>query len=238
MPRVNSSTVAPASAHARELHGCGCGCERWKSSGDLATKLSVRRGRHCTRFRRIFTRAARSSRLCLERLRQGPLRERIETRFVPTAANRTTRVWRRRPQVRPLGGRRLWPASSSRHSQAPKSAALLLRRTTGAAATRRPAPRHTRRPCGRGPGDSSPDGATAGPARPGCGRPGLPADRSGASGPHNLRHTTPHTLTATHCATDSDREPAQLSCLGSAWQGDPLCGARTWLRRFPAGRLK
>jgi hypothetical protein len=38
----------------------------------------------------------------------------------------TTGVWPRRPQVRPFGGLRPWPDSSSRQSQAPRSAAVLL----------------------------------------------------------------------------------------------------------------
>src|SRR6266513_2408129 len=37
----------------------------------------------------------------------------------------TTGVWPRRPQVRPLGGLKPWPDSSSKTSQAPRSAAAL-----------------------------------------------------------------------------------------------------------------
>jgi hypothetical protein len=50
----------------------------------------------------------------------------IETRLVPAAVTRTTGVRPRRPQVRPLGGLRPWPASSSKQTQAPKSAAFFL----------------------------------------------------------------------------------------------------------------
>jgi hypothetical protein len=38
----------------------------------------------------------------------------------------TTGVTPRRPQVRPLGGLKPWPDSSSKTSQAPRSAAVLL----------------------------------------------------------------------------------------------------------------
>lgn len=43
---------------------------------------------------------------------------------MPAAVTRTTGARPRRPQVRPLGGLRRWPATSSKQSQVPKSAAL------------------------------------------------------------------------------------------------------------------
>ncbi len=49
----------------------------------------------------------------------------IETRLLPCAVTFTTGVRPRRPQVRPLGGLRPWPDSSSKQSQAPRSAAVL-----------------------------------------------------------------------------------------------------------------
>jgi hypothetical protein len=49
-----------------------------------------------------------------------------EARLFLTPVTRTTGVWPRRPQVQPLGGLRPWPDSSSKTSQAPKSAAVLL----------------------------------------------------------------------------------------------------------------
>jgi hypothetical protein len=52
----------------------------------------------------------------------------IETRLLPWAVTFTTGVRPRRPQVRPLGGLRPWPDSSSKQSQAPRSAAVLLSR--------------------------------------------------------------------------------------------------------------
>ena len=48
-----------------------------------------------------------------------------ETRLLPCAVTFTTGVRPRRPQVRPLGGLRPWPDSSSKQSQAPRSAAVL-----------------------------------------------------------------------------------------------------------------
>ena len=50
----------------------------------------------------------------------------IETRLLPCAVTFTTGVRPRRPQVRPLGGLRPWPDSSSKQSHAPRSAAVLL----------------------------------------------------------------------------------------------------------------
>src|SRR5580700_11761370 len=80
----------------------------------------------------------------------------IETRLLPWAVTFTTGVRPRRPQVRPLGGLRPWPDSSSKQSQAPRSAAVLLSRARSPPATRRwwP-PRPARRPGGPGPGRSS-----------------------------------------------------------------------------------
>jgi hypothetical protein len=49
-----------------------------------------------------------------------------DTRVLGPPAARTTRVWPRRPQVRPLGGLRPWPDSSWKQSQAPRSAAALI----------------------------------------------------------------------------------------------------------------
>ena len=42
-----------------------------------------------------------------------------------TGTPRWVRVWPPRPQVRPMGSLRLWPDSSSKQSQAPRSAAVL-----------------------------------------------------------------------------------------------------------------
>jgi hypothetical protein len=83
----------------------------------------------------------------------------IETRLLPWAVTFTTGVRPRRPQVRPLGGLRPWPDSSSKQSQAPRSAAVLLSRARSPPATRRwwP-PRPARRPGGPGPGRSSRSG--------------------------------------------------------------------------------
>ena len=52
----------------------------------------------------------------------------------------TTGVWPRRAQVRAFGGRRLWPASSSKQMHAPVSAASLIlqpRQLRGRQAARR-----------------------------------------------------------------------------------------------------
>jgi len=50
----------------------------------------------------------------------------IETRILPCAVTFTTGVRRRRPWCGPLGGLRPWPDSSSKQSQAPRSAAVPL----------------------------------------------------------------------------------------------------------------
>jgi hypothetical protein len=49
-----------------------------------------------------------------------------DTRVLWPPVTVTTGVWPRRPQVRPFGGLRPWPDSSSKTSQAPRSAAVLL----------------------------------------------------------------------------------------------------------------
>jgi len=51
-----------------------------------------------------------------------------DTRRLPEPVTFTTGVVPRRPQVRPLGGLKPWPDSSSKTSQAPRSAAVLYRR--------------------------------------------------------------------------------------------------------------
>ena len=49
-----------------------------------------------------------------------------EIRLLLPPVTVTTGVLPRRPQVRPFGGLRPWPDSSSKQSQAPRSAAALL----------------------------------------------------------------------------------------------------------------
>ena len=49
-----------------------------------------------------------------------------DTRLLLPPVTVTTGVVPRRPQVRPFGGLKPWPDSSSKTSQAPRSAAVLL----------------------------------------------------------------------------------------------------------------
>src|SRR6266436_9749241 len=51
-----------------------------------------------------------------------------DTRLLLPPVTFTTGVWPRRPQVRPLGGLSPWPDSSSKQSQAPRSAAVFYLR--------------------------------------------------------------------------------------------------------------
>ena len=94
-----------------------------------------------------------------------------ETRLLPWAVTLTTGVWPRRPQVRPFGGLRPGPDSSSKQSQAPRSAAVLLSPARSPPATRRSPPRPARRPGGLGSARSTRSGAAAHPARPACSPP-------------------------------------------------------------------
>jgi hypothetical protein len=73
--------------------------------------------------------------------------------------------------VRPLGGLRPWPDSSSKQSQAPRSAAVLLSRARSPPVRRRWPPRPARRRGGPGPARSTRSGAAAYPSRPACTRP-------------------------------------------------------------------
>jgi hypothetical protein len=84
----------------------------------------------------------------------------------------TTGVRPRRPQVRPFGGLSPWPDSSSKQSQAPRSAAVFLSPASPPPSRPRPPPRPARPPGGPGPARSSRSGAAADPARPGCTPPG------------------------------------------------------------------
>src|SRR4051812_6383745 len=83
------------------------------------------------------------------------------------AVTRTTGVRPRRPQVRPVGGLSPWPDSSSKTSQAPRSAAVLLSPASSPPARRRSAARPARPRGGRAPARSTPGGAAADPARAG-----------------------------------------------------------------------
>src|ERR1700758_72978 len=71
----------------------------------------------------------------------------------------TTGVRPRRPQVRPFGGFRPWPDSSSKQSQAPRSAAVLLSPARSPPATWQSGPRPARPPGAPGPARSSRSGA-------------------------------------------------------------------------------
>jgi len=66
------------------------------------------------------------------------------------------------PPVRPLGGRRPWPGSCSRTSQAPRCAAVLLPPATSAIGTGRWPPRPARRPAGPASGTASNSASCAG----------------------------------------------------------------------------
>src|SRR5262252_1582459 len=59
-----------------------------------------------------------------------------DTRALCAPVTFTTGVQPRRPQVRPFGGLKSWPDSSSKQSQAPRSAAVLLPPATPPAARR------------------------------------------------------------------------------------------------------
>src|SRR5947207_9594219 len=74
-----------------------------------------------------------------------------ETRLLLPPVTLTTGVWPRRPQVRPFGGLRPWPDSSSKQSQAPRSAAVLTGNRS-AATGRAAADPDRRRPSGLGLG--------------------------------------------------------------------------------------
>ena len=75
---------------------------------------------------------ARAGRRCVRKISRGPQPGRTaisaasDTRVSWPPVTVTTGVWPRRPQVRPFGGLRPWPDSSSQQSQAPRSAAVLL----------------------------------------------------------------------------------------------------------------
>src|SRR5256885_340815 len=83
------------------------------------------------------------------------------TRPPPAPRTRTTGRAPRGAQVRPFGGLRPWPASSSKQSQAPRSRAVLLYRATPAPSTPRPPRRRARAPGGQVPGRTSRAGASA-----------------------------------------------------------------------------
>src|SRR5260370_36676495 len=60
-----------------------------------------------------------------------------DTRLLLPPVTVTTGVWPRRPQLRPFGGLKPWPDSSSKQVQAPRAAAVLLPPARPPAATPR-----------------------------------------------------------------------------------------------------
>ena len=114
-----------------------------------------------------------------------------DTRFLLPPVTRTTGVWPRWPQVRPFGGLKPWPDSSSKQSQAPRSAAVLLLRARSLPSIWRSPPRPAPPPGGPGPADSGRSGSAADRAWPGCSLPRTAAGRSPRSGSASSTGTHP-----------------------------------------------
>src|SRR3954471_4210909 len=141
----------------------------------------------------------------------------------------TTGVWPRWPQVRPFGGLSPWPDSSSKTSQAPRSAAVVLSPARSPPARRRSAPRCARPRAGPAPARSSPAGAAAGPARAGCSPRQSARDDRGDAGQR------PALVGPAPCGRAGVEERLQLLELGGA---EPAAGPARALggqRRAAAG---
>jgi hypothetical protein len=136
-----------------------------------------------------------------------------DTRVLCAPVTVTTGVRPRRPQVRPFGGRKPWPDSSSKISQAPRSAAVLLPPATSPAARPRSALHPARRPAGPGSARSSRSGAAADPRPPGCNRPGTVRRSPQRSAPASS--TDPHP-TPTRPALPPGLSPAHAAGRRSA----------------------